>query len=875
VKNRKQPVSKPAKRKALGTRASTYSRSIASNGVFPIVGIGASAGGLEAFTSLLKHLPQDTGLGFVLVQHLDPQHESVLTDILTRATRMPVREARKNIRVEPNHIYVIAPNTSLTMSDGKLKLHPRGQTRGGHRSIDIFLESLAQDQRERAIGVILSGTATDGTLGLESIKAEGGITFAQDESAKYDSMPRSAMAAGCVDFVLSPADIAKELTRIAKHPWVSGKGRKAFIPLGEEREAPARESETALPARDPAVPEAGRCAEEDFKKIFMLLRNHSGVDFSLYKSTTIRRRIARRMVLSKQNTVEDYARYLRANGKELDALYSDALINVTSFFRNPDAFDILKRKVFPRLLKQRGDEPFRVWVLGCSTGQEAYSLAMVFTESAEKIPRGRKLQVFATDLNDALLDKARHGLYTRSLTEDVSPERLRRFFVEEEGGYRVIKSLRESVVFARQNMISDPPFSRMDLISCRNLLIYLEPSLQQKAMPTFHYALKPDGFLFLGASESIGRFTDLFEPADKKHKIYSKKAAPATVLHLPRKRMVGERPPAPQIKAEPAEPPEEFRAELNAQREADRISVNEFAPPAVLINANLQIVQFRGRTSAYLEPPSGKASFDLLKMAREGLMMPLRAAINRAKKENKRARREGVRLEQNGQARTVNLEVIPLKNLRERSYLVVFEDGEKSRRVVPAAPSIESPMLRTTRKKEDSHRIARLEHELSEMRDYLQSIQEQHEAANEELQASNEEVQSTNEELQSINEELETSKEELESANEELTTVNEEMANRNLELNRLNSDLVNLQTSTKLPIVLLGRDLTIRRFSAEAEKQFNLLATDMGRPITAVRHNLDLPELEAVLAEVISGVREWEREVRDKQGRWYLVRARP
>ncbi|MGQ0593173.1 MAG: chemotaxis protein CheB [Gammaproteobacteria bacterium] len=765
---------------------------------FPIVGIGASAGGLESFTELLKHLPLDTGMGFVLVQHLDPQHESALTQLLTRATKLPVGEVTNNLPVEANHVYVIPPNTNLAIAQGVLKLQPRPETRTPHRSIDFFLESLAQDQRERAIGVILSGTATDGTLGLTAIKAEGGITFAQDDSARYDSMPRSAVAAGCVDFVLSPANIAKELARIAKHPYVAAQPTEPFTPAEDDRAtATAHEDKaTPLPSGSRGTPRSGgkraraegggahgTAGDNGFKKILVLLRNHSGVDFSLYKSTTIQRRITRRMVLNKLNTLESYADFLRGNAKEIDALYSDALISVTSFFRNPEAFDVLKRKVFPKLLEQRGDDLFRVWVLGCSTGQEAYSIAMAFVEAAEKAPRLRKLQVFATDLNDALLDKARHGLYAKSLAEDVSPERLRRFFVEEEGGYRVVKSLRERVVFARQNLIGDPPFSRMDLISCRNLLIYLEPSLQKKVLPTFHYALKPEGFLFLGASESIGSFTDLFEPADKKHKIYSKKAAPTRAFQLPVKKARGEEPSPgqsrkagtpPGMAAGQGEAAQGLRAELNAQREADRVTVNQFAPPGVLIDAELNILQFRGPTSAYLEPPTGKASFDVLKMAREGLMLPLRAAINQAKKENKTARKENVRLQENGKTRTVNLEVIPLKNLRERCFLIVFKDAEKVGQVVPGAPSpqpAEPRGGRRTAAKEESRRVAYLESELAETRDYLQSIQEQHEAANEELQASNEEVQSANEELQSLNEELETSKEELESTNEELTTV--------------------------------------------------------------------------------------------------------
>ncbi|HEY6367647.1 MAG TPA: PAS domain S-box protein, partial [Candidatus Binatia bacterium] len=883
-------------------------------------------------TELLKNLPLDTGMGFVLVQHLDPQHESALADLLTRATSMPVREVTNNLPVETNHVYVIPPNTNLGIAQGVLKLQPRERSRTPTRSIDSFFESLADDQRERAIGVILSGTATDGTIGMEAIKVEGGITFAQDDSARYDSMPRSAIAVGCVDFVLKPEDIAKELARIAKHPYVAGQRYESIFPQDDRASATARENDETSPpgaakelreqVRRPSVqkprgdPKAG---ENGFNKILSLLRNHSGVDFSLYKSTTIQRRITRRMVLNKQDTMEGYTTFLRGNAKELDDLYSDVLISVTSFFRNPDAFAVLKRKVFPKILQKHGDETIRVWVLGCSTGQEAYSIAMAYTEAAENASRARKLQVFATDLNDVLLDKARHGLYAKSLAQDVSPQRLRRFFVEEDAGYRIVKPLREMVIFARQNVISDAPFSRMDLISCRNLLIYLEPSLQKNAIPTFHYSLKPQGFLFLGASESIGGYTDLFELVDKKHKIYSKKATPTQALHMLLKKDRSEQ-PSPEPRASlpigkvRAEPPEGLRDEVNAQREADRVTVSQFAPPGVLINAQLQILQFRGPTSAYLQPPTGKASFHVLKMAREGLMLTLRAAINKAKKENKTARKENVRVNQNGKTRTVNLEVIPLKNLRERCFLILFEDAEKVGR--PSQERVEpsgGPRSgRAISKKEESQRIKSLETELSETRDYLQSIEEQQEAANEELQASNEEVQSANEELQSINEELETSKEELESANEELTTVNEEMSHRNTELSRLNADLSNLHSSINMAILVLARDLTIRRFTTPAEKIFNLLATDVGRPLSSVRHNLVVVNerssrgkdaqtqrsevsgqrseenqslttsaattpfpLEDFLREVIDTVSVREREVRDKDDRWYVIRARP
>jgi two-component system CheB/CheR fusion protein len=888
---------------------------------------------LEAFTELLKHLPADTGMGIVLVQHLDPVHESELARLLARATTMPTREVTNNLRVEPNQVYVIPPNVNMSIVKGVLKLEARAEGRKPQYGIDRFFESLAQDQRERAIGVVLSGTATDGTLGLEAIKAEGGIAFAQDDSAKYDSMPRSAVAAGCVDFVLSPMNIATELARIAQHPFVVGsKDESATSGTSEKhsRDAGERERETstthqddatALPSGGHGSPAVGakrartemeraspQSENAGINQILLLLRNHCGVDFSFYKSTTIQRRIARRMVLGKHGTFADYANFLRNNAAELDTLFSDVLISVTSFFRNPEAFDLLKRTVFPRLLKDRRDDAVRVWILGCSTGQEAYSDAMAYAEFSEGIPRTPKLQIFATDLNESLLDKARAGLYAKSLAVDISPERLRRFFVEEEGGYRVTKPLREIVVFARQNLISDPPFSRLDLICCRNLLIYLEPVLQKNALSTFHYALKPGGFLFLGASESVGAFTDLFAQVDKKQKVFSRK--PTTMPSRPLPGIATPAEPKPKrSRSSPPSLPESMRTELGAQREADRLMVNEFAPPGVLVNADLQILQFRGPTSAYLTLPRGKASFDVLKMAHDGLMLPLRAAINKAKKDNRAVRKDNVRVDRDGDARTVNLQVIPLKNVKERCYLILFDDvarpdksgdgesgGRHGRAGSAAAKLARAPstVARATDRadvKALRERVAQSERELAETRDYLQAIQEEHEAASEELQAASEEAQSANEELQSINEELETSKEELESTNEELTTVNEEMGNRNVELNRLNADLNNLHLAIHTAILVLSRNLTIRRFTPLAEKLFNLLATDVGRPLGGIRHNLMAPsatssdgnsvedaqplELENLIREVIDTVSVREREVQDKEGRWFSLRVRP
>ncbi|HWI56018.1 MAG TPA: CheR family methyltransferase, partial [Bacillota bacterium] len=623
--------------------------------------------------------------------------------------------------------------------------------------------------------------------------------------------------------------------------------------------------------------------ELGFGEILGLLRNHAAVDFSAYKSSTIQRRITRRMVLNKAESLEAYARFLRGNSQELDLLYSDLLINVTSFFRTPEAFEALKRKVFPRLLQQpsRQGEPVRFWVLGCSTGQEAYSLAMAWTEFCDPLSRAPQLQLFATDLNEAMLERARRGLYPKSLLQEVSPERLRRFFVEEEGGYRISKTLRQACVFARQNLLSDPPFSRMDLISCRNLLIYIEPALQQKILPAFHYGLKPEGFLFLGASESIGPFTNLFEPVDKKLRLFSRKpgATPGWRFPAASSHPAGKKETAP---AQPLPPAKTSLTEANAQREADRLTVARFAPPSVLVNASLQILQFRGPTGAYLQPPTGKPTADLLKLAREELMLPLRAALKKAQKQNQLVRTENVRLHQHGATQRVTLEIVPLKNLKERCYLIFFEHATEpnASQAVCSAPLHEPPSEgppsgRTAGRSAEARRLADLQRELAETRDYLQSLQEQYEAANEELQSSNEEVTSANEELQSINEELETSKEELESTNEELTTVNEEMANRNQELNRLNADLNNLHVSINTPILLLGRDLTIRRFTPQAEKLFNLLAADIGRPLGGIRHNLAFPGLEQFITESIDSISLREREVQDKDGNWFVLRVRP
>jgi two-component system CheB/CheR fusion protein len=821
--------------------------------LFPVVGIGASAGGFEAFKQLLEHLPTDTGMAFVFVQQFDPTHESILTELLSRSTRMQVNEVENGMSVKPDHVYVIPSNCNMAITGGLLHLLPREDVRGRHRPIDYFLRTLAADQGHRAIGVILSGTASDGTLGLEAIKAEGGITFAQDfKSAKYDGMPHSAITVGHVDFILTPEAIAQELGRISRHPYVT----PPAIAASPEAE----------------IQSTGR---NGFRKILALLRKAKGVDFTDYKANTLHRRIGRRMVLNKLESMDDYVRFLQENAAEVEALYQDILINVTSFFRNPETFVVLQERIFPHIVRHRApDEPIRIWTLGCSTGEEAYSIAIAFAEFAGEQSENIPVQIFATDLNERGIEKARAGLYSKDIAEDVAPERIRRFFTEAEGGYLVSKPIRDKVVFARQNVLADPPFSRLDLISCCNLLIYLEPVLQKQVLPTLHYALKPSGILWLGSSETVGSASNLFAPEDKKHRFYSKKPATA---RLSFKSASGN---ASHQKASTGQKTNymgmQIRTEHDAQREADRILLARYSPASVLINAELEILQFRGSASAYLEPPSGKSTLNLLKMAREGLMLPLRSAIQKAKKDDTIVRKEGVRVNYDGSSRMVNLEVIPIKGIavKELCFLVVFEPVP-AHNLSPETRHREAKADQTKRKTGQASEVVRLHEELAATREYMQSLVEQHEAANEELQSANEEVQSSNEELQSINEELENAKEKLESSNEELATLNDELHNRNFELSVLNDDLNNLLGSVNIPILMLGSDLRIRRFTPQAERVLNLIATDVGRPISDIKFKINLPDLEELIAEVISTISVKEREVQDKQGRWYSMHIRP
>jgi two-component system CheB/CheR fusion protein len=795
---------------------------------------------LEAFRGLLQALPTKTGMAFVLVQHLDPEHESLLTRLLSHATRMPVTEVTEGVTVEPDHVYVIPPNKALGIRNGDLHLLARKRQEPKHMPVDSFFHSLAENEGSRAIGVILSGVASDGTLGLAAIKAAGGITFAQDSrSAKYDGMPRSAIAAGCVDFVLPPEGIAREIKRISLHPYLSAPDHPAAGGGRGER-------------------------NEDLLKLFTLLRNATEVDFTNYKRSTINRRIARRMVLHKISSLRQYLKHLHENRSEIMALCEDLLIHVTSFFREPDAFRGLKDTVLPRIFRSKAPgEPLRVWVAGCSTGEEVYSIAITVLEYLQQHKSSIPIQIFGTDVSDAVLEQARAGIYSESALSAVSAARTREFFVRADGGYQIVKRVREMCIFARQDLIKDPPYSRLDLLTCRNVLIYMEPVLQKKVMSILHYALKPNGFLMLGKSESISGFSELFTPVGRKRKIYSKKSsASRPALDMP----------ALHPKHAAAETPDtDTLARFDPQKEADRIVMNHYAPAGLVASSDLQILNFRGNVAPYLSPSPGQASLSLLRMVRPEFAVELRTAIHRAGKQDMPIRKEGILIKRNGSLNEVNLEVVPFKGQAdERFFLVLFQETQ-----VPDSAEPEPPASKAKSRSNGQLEAARLQRELQTTKGHLQSIIEEHEATNEELKSANEEVLSSNEELQSTNEELETAQEELQSSNEELVTINEQLQNRNQELSQLSDDWTNLLSGLNIPVLMLGKDRRIRRFTAPAEKLLNLLPTDIGRLIHHIRPNVTIPNADGLIAEVMEKVSPKELEIQDREGRWYSLRLRP
>jgi two-component system CheB/CheR fusion protein len=811
---------------------------------FPIVGIGASAGGLDAFTHLLKALPENTGMAFVLVQHLDPHHGSQLPEILSVATSMPVRTVEDGMHVRPDEVFVIPPNTTMILEDGVLRLDDRKP--GLHLPIDVFFESLARVQGGRAIAIVLSGNASDGSQGVKAVKAECGLTFAQDDaSAQHIGMPRNAIATGAIDYVLSPPEIARELVHLSQHPFV----------LPPQPNEPGQE----------ILPDGNG----ELKKIFRSLRLSTKVDFSHYKRNTIRRRIGRRMIVNRVRNLSEYAQLLQERPDEVRELYRDLLISVTNFFRDPGVFTVLTHLLKDLMAGRDPGEPFRVWVPGCATGEEAYSLAICLKELLDDTGLTTPIQLFATDISDSGLDRARSGMYPDLIAQDVSPERLRRFFVRVDRGFQISKAIRESCVFARQDVIDDPPFAHTDLISCRNLLIYLDSALQRKVLPVFHYSLNPTGLLLLGNAESIAAASDLFSVIDRQHRIYGRKPGPARLtLNLP--------PDGDREKADPVK----IRTTLTGielQKKADLLIQNKYAPAAVVVDSDLRILHFRGQTGFYLEPAHGEATLSLLGMTRAGLAAPLRKALKTAAVRRNPVRETGITVENHGERREINLEITPIdgESPSERYYLVVFEETP----VKVDATGPETKTLKEAKLPQEATapkgQVRELLQQLGEVRESLRVTKEEHEVHSEELRAANEEVRSANEELQSTNEELSTTKEELQSANEELTTVNEELQNRNQESNTLNSDLLNLLSAVDIPFLMVDNQFRLRRFSVAAEKVLDLKPMDIGHSVIHIQRRIDLTGFGPPILSVVETLAAKQWDLQDKDGRWFSATIRP
>ena len=825
---------------------------------FPVVGIGASAGGLAAFEAFFSGMPVDAdpGMAFVLVQHLAPDHKSILSDLIRLSTRMQVFEVEDGMPVQPNCAYIIPPNRDMAFLNGALHLLEPSAPRGRRLPIDFFFRSLAQDQRERAIGIVLSGTGSDGTLGVRAIKGEAGMVMAQTpESTEFDGMPRSAIATGLVDYELPPAEMPAQLIAYATH---------AFGKLPRLATAPAPSAENAL------------------QKIFILLRAQTGHDFSQYKPSTTHRRIERRMAVHQIETIEAYVKYLQQTPAEVEALFRDLLIGVTSFFRDPEAFQVLAAEAIPKLFAGKpAGAVVRVWSAGCSTGEEAYSIAILLQEHMATLKQSYTAQVFATDMDGAAIATARAGLYPASIAADVTPERLSRFFTAEPDGnaYRIHKGIRDMLVFSEQDVIKDPPFSRIDLVSCRNLLIYLGAELQKKLIPLFHYALRPGGMLFLGSSEGVGEFGDLFAVLDRKAKLYQRKED----VHGMRSTALGRLlPPVPAFDA--ALPRDAAKAafpmKLPLRELTEQTLLQQIASAGVLVNSQGDVLYLHGRTGMFLEPAPGEAGVNnIVKMAREGLRPGLSTALHQAAATKETVRAPGLRVKTNGDVILVNLTIRPVTTVAGAAfevplYLVILEEAPPVDAVqpaaVPAGPGVDNPAA------DGDARIAALRQELRIKEEYLQSIREELETSNEELRSSNEEMQSVNEELQSTNEELETSKEELQSVNEELATVNTELLTRVADLSRANNDMNNLLAGTGIGTVFVDFQLRILRFTPAASQIINLILSDVGRPVAHIASNLaGYDSLVADVLAVLDTLVPKEVDVQTTEGRWFRMRILP
>jgi two-component system CheB/CheR fusion protein len=742
-----------------------------------IIGAGASAGGLEAISELLSGLSARPGAALIVVQHLDRSHDSLLTEILGRRTSMPVVAAADGVAVQADRVYVIPPNVTLTVAGGVLCLAPRAAGREVHKPVDALLRSLAEDCGERAVGVILSGADSDGAAGIEAIKQAGGITFAQSpESARVPSMPQSAIATGCVDFVMPPVEIGRELRRLATHPYLQS----------------AQGGTDAANSRDGEAEASSEADEADaLRRVFRRLRTLHGVDFGRYKSRTLRRRLARRMALHRFDHLSQYVELLEHDVAETAALYQDFLIRVTSFFRDPESFQVLSERIAPSLLANRAArEPVRIWVPGCASGEEVYSIAITLLESIGESTPPAGIQIFGTDVSETAIEKCRAGLYPDSIAQDVPPELLRRYFVKQDSHYLICRSVRDLCVFARHDITRDPPYSRLDLVSCRNLLIYLGAAAQARVMQVFRYALRSTGFLLLGPSESVGHGEDLFEPLDREHRVYRPKATapgmgPSSMRE--RERLV----PAPSSPGDNESADRDFIESETSQRQADRLLLARYAPAGMLVDEALNILQFRGQVAPYLAPASGPPSLNLMRIVRPELLLAIPPAVQEARTGGRAVRRSGVIMEGIGE---VSLEVIPLAQSGGVTCFLILLEDESSRRISRRESRPQSPLLSESEK---DRRVDQLERENVELREFLQATMEQHEAAKEELKSAHEEVLSANEEFQSTNEELETSKEELQSANEELITTNEELRERNRLLGALNGELEKARSTSE------------------------------------------------------------------------------
>ena len=796
----------------------------AARAVLPVVGIGASAGGLEVFKLLLADLPPDTGFAIVFIQHLDPSHHSMLAGILARTTAMPVCEAADGMPVEANHVYVIPANADLTIAHGTLKLTLRTQAAGAHMPIDRFLRSVADQCGSRAIGVILSGTGSDGSAGVEAVKAAGGVTFAQDAAtAKFATMPQAAVATGCVDFVLPPEGIAAELIRFGRHPYIAG----------------------ALRAHEPATSAAD---EEQFARILGILHVATGIDFSLYRERMIKRRILRRLALRNINGLVEYGELLNNDSNELTALKHDLLIGVTSFFRDRESFECLKKVVFPRMLQGKSaNETIRVWVAGCATGEEAFSIAIALEEYLTETGAAFPVQIFASDISPAAIERARTGKYLENIAADLTQERLNRYFTRIEDGYQINKNLREMCVFTRHNLIDDPPFSKLDLISCRNVLIYLG-RVQKDIIPLFHYALKPTGFLMLGASEAAAS-GDLFLVADREHRIYAKRET-ARRPHLFPAGAHGSRRGPPAGGGATTAPASELWGGGDVRKEVDRVLLSKYSPAGVVVDDDLEVLEIRGKASPYLTLPVGKVSFNLMKLIPDtGLFLEVEKLIQQARKRGEPARKERVPYERDGSAEDLNVEVVPLDSSQKRSTLVLFEP-------VPGADGRE-PVLPGTPPDGDirDRQILRLKQQLAEAKERFLSAMEEHQSSREESQNTTEEALSANEELQSLNEELETAKEELQSTNEELVTVNDELQAKNTALAQARDFAMSIVETVRQPLLVLDTDLRIRMANRAFYKTFQAspLETDGQVIFSLSLGRWDLPGLRGSLDGLLQG----------------------